>query len=237
MIKVVNATKKFDNEIVFKNINFEIKDREKLLIIGPSGAGKTTLLRCFNKLDTLTSGRILIDKINVNDIKNHVLRRKVGLVFQNYNLFDHLNVKDNIMLSPSILKKQNKKELSNEVDELLERFNLSDKKKEYPKTLSGGEKQRVAIARMIINNHDILMFDEPTSSLDPEFIKMFIGILNELSKTKTIIVVSHEMSFIDSFADKVLFLAEGKVIEFGTPKQIKKSKCEIVKSFLEIDTK
>src|SRR5574344_248933 len=150
MIKVVNATKKFDNEIVFKNINFEIKDREKLLIIGPSGAGKTTLLRCFNKLDTLTSGRILIDKININDIKNHVLRRKVGLVFQHYNLFDHLNVKDNIMLSPSILKKQNKKELSNEVDELLERFNLSDKKKEYPKTLSGGEKQRVAIARMII---------------------------------------------------------------------------------------
>ncbi len=233
MLKVNNISKKFGNQVVFKNISFEVKEKERLLIIGPSGGGKTTLLRCLNKFETPTSGNIYLNNKNYKDLDDIYIRTKVGMVFQNYNLFPHLTAKENVTLAPRLLKKGTKDDISEKANNLLEIVHILDKANEYPKTLSGGEKQRVAIARTLAINPDILLFDEPTSALDPEVVKDFIELLKELSKKKTIIVVSHEMSLIESFATKVLFLGDGKVVEYGTPSKILNSENEMVKSFLK----
>ena len=233
MLRVNNITKKFGDNYVFKKISFEVKEKERLLIIGPSGGGKTTLLRCLNKLETPDSGNIYLDKDNYKDLDDRVVRTKVGMVFQNYNLFPHLTAKENITLAPKILKLGTKSDIDEKANDLLEIVHISDRANEYPKTLSGGEKQRVAIARTLATNPDILLFDEPTSALDPDVIKDFIELLKELSKTKTIIVVSHEMSLINNYATKVLFLGEGTILEYGTPEKIMKSNNEKVKSFVE----
>lgn len=232
MIKIDKISKKFDKKKIFNKISFNINDNEKLLIIGPSGCGKTTLIRCINGLEKIDSGNIYLNDVNVKNIDKVYLKNKIGMVFQNYNLFPHLTVGENIALAPTILKLGTKKEINNTVRELLEKVNILDKINEYPKKLSGGEKQRIAIARALATKPEIILLDEPTSALDPGTINDLLELLNELSKTTTIVVVSHDMDLIKNYADKVLFLKDGEIVKYGAPKEILSSDDEIVREFL-----
>jgi polar amino acid transport system ATP-binding protein len=231
VIQVDNISKKFGKNVIFKKISFEIKENEKLLIIGPSGCGKTTLIRCLNGLEKTNEGNILLNGVNIKDIDDSSLKSKIGMVFQNFNLFPHLSVKENVSLAPSLLKIGTKEEINKRVKSLLNKVHILNKSNEYPKTLSGGERQRVAIARALATNPEVILFDEPTSSLDPEVAKDFLDLVNELAATTTIVIVSHEMSLITSYADKVLFLSDGDILEYGSPEDILNSKNEKVKTF------
>ena len=191
MISVKKISKKYNNKYVFKNISFDINDREKLLIIGPSGCGKTTLIRCLNGLNKVNSGNIFLNGVKINNIDDVTLKSKVGMVFQNYNLFPHLTVKENVTLAPKVLKMGSEDEINDLAKRLLSEVNIIDKIDSYPSKLSGGEKQRVAIARALATKPEVILFDEPTSALDPSTISDFISLLNELSKTTTIVIVSH----------------------------------------------
>lgn len=232
MISIKKISKKYNNKYVFRNISFDINDNEKLLIIGPSGCGKTTLIRCLNGLNKVNSGNIFLNGVKISNIDDVVLKSKVGMVFQNYNLFPHLSVRENVSLAPKLLKMGNEKEIDDLVKRLLSEVNIINKIDSYPSKLSGGEKQRVAIARTLATKPEVILLDEPTSALDPATINDFISLLNELSKTTTIVVVSHEMDLIKSFADKVLFLKDGSILEYGTPDDILNSKNPIVREFL-----
>lgn len=232
MISVKKISKKYNNKYVFKNISFDINDREKLLIIGPSGCGKTTLIRCLNGLNKVNGGNIFLNGVKINNIDDVTLKSKVGMVFQNYNLFPHLTVKENVTLAPKVLKMGSEDEINDLAKRLLSEVNIIDKIDSYPSKLSGGEKQRVAIARALATKPEVILFDEPTSALDPNTISDFISLLNELSKTTTIVIVSHEMDLIKTFADKVLFLKNGNILEYGTPDEIFNSKNEEVRRFL-----
>ena len=232
MINIKKISKKYNNKYVFRNISFDINDNEKLLIIGPSGCGKTTLIRCLNGLNKVNSGNIFLNGVKISNIDDVTLKSKVGMVFQNYNLFPHLTVRENVSLAPRLLKMGSDREIDDLVKRLLSEVNIINKIDSYPSKLSGGEKQRVAIARTLATKPEVILFDEPTSALDPATINDFISLLNELSKTTTIVVVSHEMDLIKSFADKVLFLKDGSILEYGTPDEIINSKNPIVREFL-----
>ena len=232
MISIKKISKKYNNKYVFRNISFDINDNEKLLIIGPSGCGKTTLIRCLNGLNKIDSGNIFLNGVKISNIDDVVLKSKVGMVFQNYNLFPHLSVRENVSLAPKLLKMGNDREIDDLVKRLLSEVNIINKIDSYPSKLSGGEKQRVAIARTLATKPEVILLDEPTSALDPATINDFISLLNELSKTTTIVVLSHEMDLIKSFADKVLFLKDGSILEYGTPDDILNSKNPIVREFL-----
>lgn len=232
MIKVDNISKKFDNKYIWKHLSFDIPDNEKLLIIGPSGCGKTTLIRCLNGFEKIDSGKILLNGVNIKDIDEVTLKSKVGMVFQNFNLFPHLTVGENIALAPKILKLGSKEEINKRVRELLNQVHILDKIDSYPKRLSGGEKQRVAIARALATKPEIILFDEPTSALDPGSINDLLELLDELSKTTTIVVVSHEMDLIENYADKILFLKDKGILEYGTRKEILNSKNIEIREFL-----
>ena len=232
MISIKKISKKYNNKYVFRNISFDINDNEKLLIIGPSGCGKTTLIRCLNGLNKIDSGNIFLNDVKISNIDDVALKSKVGMVFQNYNLFPHLSVRENVSLAPKLLKMGNDREIDDLVKRLLSEVNIINKIDSYPSKLSGGEKQRVAIARTLATKPEVILLDEPTSALDPATINDFISLLNELSKTTTIVVVSHEMDLIKSFADKVLFLKDGSILEYGTPDDILNSKNPIVREFL-----
>ena len=232
MIKVDNISKKFDNKYIWKHLSFDIPDNEKLLIIGPSGCGKTTLIRCLNGFEKIDSGKILLNGVNIKDIDEVTLKSKVGMVFQNFNLFPHLTVGENIALAPKILKLGNKVEIKKRESELLNQVHILDKIDSYPKRLSGGEKQRVAIARALATKPEIILFDEPTSALDPGSINDLLELLDELSKTTTIVVVSHEMDLIENYADKILFLKDKGILEYGTRKEILNSKNIEIREFL-----
>lgn len=232
MIKVDNISKKFENKYIWKHLSFDIPDNEKLLIIGPSGCGKTTLIRCLNGFEKIDSGKILLNGVNIKDIDEVTLKSKVGMVFQNFNLFPHLTVGENIALAPKILKLGNKVEIKKRVSELLNQVHILDKIDSYPKRLSGGEKQRVAIARALATKPEIILFDEPTSALDPGSINDLLELLDELSKTTTIVVVSHEMDLIENYADKILFLKDKGILEYGTRKEILNSKNIEIREFL-----
>ena len=232
MISIKKISKKYNNKYVFRNISFDINDNEKLLIIGPSGCGKTTLIRCLNGLNKVNSGNIFLNGVKITNIDDVTLKSKVGMVFQNYNLFPHLTVRENVSLAPRLLKMGSDREIDDLVKRLLSEVNIINKIDSYPSKLSGGEKQRVAIARTLATKPEVILFDEPTSALDPATINDFISLLNELSKTTTIVVVSHEMDLIKSFADKVLFLKDGSILEYGTPDDILNSKNPIVREFL-----
>ena len=232
MISIKKISKKYNNKYVFRNTSFDINDNEKLLIIGPSGCGKTTLIRCLNGLNKIDSGNIFLNGVKISNIDDVALKSKVGMVFQNYNLFPHLSVRENVSLAPKLLKMGNDREIDDLVKRLLSEVNIINKIDSYPSKLSGGEKQRVAIARTLATKPEVILLDEPTSALDPATINDFISLLNELSKTTTIVVVSHEMDLIKSFADKVLFLKDGSILEYGTPDDILNSKNPIVREFL-----
>jgi polar amino acid transport system ATP-binding protein len=223
VIKVVDLHKKFKNLHVLKGINLEVKKGEVLALIGPSGGGKSTLLRCINRLEEPTSGKIYIDGVLITDPKVDInkIRQKVGMVFQLFNLFPHLSVIDNITLAPIKVKKIKPEEAKEKAFELLKRVGLLDKAYNFPSQLSGGQQQRVAIARALAMEPDIMLFDEPTSSIDPEMTKEVLDVIRQLAlEGMTMIIATHEMGFAREVSDWVIFLDQGQIVEQGPPSQI-----------------
>lgn len=235
MIQCKNISKKFTNHLVLRHIDLEIKKGERVVLIGPSGSGKSTLLRCLNGLEMVSSGQVFFEDQLITKSSNlNALRMKMGMVFQQFNLFPHLSVCDNITLGLLHLKKMKPKAAKKKAYELLEQIGLKDKASQYPNQLSGGQKQRVAIARALAMDPDVMLFDEPTSALDPEMIGEVLDLMMELAKDgMTMVVVTHEMSFAKEFATRVLFLADGQILEEGTPEEIfEHPKQERLKNFL-----
>ncbi|MBS5945273.1 MAG: amino acid ABC transporter ATP-binding protein [Peptoniphilus harei] len=223
MIKVENLTKAFGELEVLKGINQEIKDGEVVVVIGPSGSGKSTFLRCLNLLEAPTSGKIFVDdeEITSKDIDINKVREEMGMVFQSFNLFNNLNIIDNITLAPTLVKKMEKEEAEKKAMELLERVGLPDKRDSYPKSLSGGQKQRIAIARALAMNPKVMLFDEPTSALDPEMVGEVLDIMKDLAKEgMTMVVVTHEMGFAREVGDRILFMDGGYIVEEGSPEEV-----------------
>ena len=222
IIEVKNLKKKFGKNVVLDNINLEIKKGEVVSLIGPSGSGKSTILRSIIDLETITSGDILIEGNNLKDkkIKKEMLL-KTGMVFQTFNLFPHMSVRNNIVKTLELVKKMDKKEANKIAEETLEVVGLIDKIDNFPSELSGGQKQRVAIARALSLRPDILLFDEPTSALDPELVKEVLDIIRKLKNDKiTMLIVSHEMNFVKEISDKVVVLEKGEILEKGDSKKI-----------------
>ena len=227
MISVKNLYKEFKNENetlrILSGINVEFKKGEKVAIIGPSGSGKSTFLRCLNGLETPTSGEINFEGINITDPKCNMdeVRKNIGMVFQHFNLFPHLTILQNITLAPISLKLYTKRDAEQCALALLEKVGLRDKADSYPSRLSGGQKQRVAIIRALIMNPKVILFDEPTSALDPEMIKEVRSVMVDIANQgMTMIVVTHEMSFVKEAATRVLFMDHGKIIADETPDQL-----------------
>ena len=236
MIHVKNLHKYFDKLEVLKGIDQHIEKGEVVAIIGPSGSGKSTFLRCLNMLETPTKGSVIVEGTDLTDKKCNIdkMRQKMGMVFQQFNLFPHLTVMQNMTLAPLKLKKMNKAEAEKKALDLLKRVGLSEKANEYPNKLSGGQKQRVAIARALCLEPDIMLFDEPTSALDPEMVGEVLDVMKNLAKQgMTMVVVTHEMGFAREVASRVLFMDEGIVMEEGKPGDIfENPKNERTKSFL-----
>ena len=221
MLEIKNIKKSFNKLQVLKGISFNVLDGEVVSIIGPSGCGKSTLLRCINLLEKPSSGNIILDGVDITNKKNLTqVRQKMGMVFQQFNLFPHLTVLENITLAPICEKLIDKDTAIKEAEKLLKSINLYDKKDNYPSELSGGQKQRVAIVRTLIMNPEIILFDEPTSALDPEMVNDVLDLIKKLVEKKiTIIIVSHEMSFIKECANKIIFLDGGKIEFMGTKEE------------------
>lgn len=220
MIEVKNLIKSFDGNVVLNGISETIEKGEKVVIIGPSGSGKSTFLRCLNLLETPDSGEIWFEGEQINTKKCDInrVRRKMGMVFQHFNLFPHLTVLQNITLAPTMLKLQSKAEAEQNAKRLLERIGLLDKADTYPNMLSGGQKQRIAIVRSLAMNPDMMLFDEPTSALDPEMVGEVLELMKELADDgMTMVVVTHEMGFAREVATRVLFMDGGQILEQGTP--------------------
>lgn len=214
MIEVKSLYKSFGKNVVLNNISKEIKKGEKVVIVGPSGSGKSTFLRCMNLLEQPTSGEIWFEGNLITDKKTNinVLRRKMGMVFQQFNLFNHLTVLQNIMLAPTMLKIQTTEQAKDNAMKLLERIGLSEKANSYPSSLSGGQKQRIAIVRALAMNPDVMLFDEPTSALDPEMVGEVLELMKELANDgMTMVVVTHEMGFAREVGTRIMFMDEGKV--------------------------
>lgn len=223
MINIKHLNKTFGNNEVLKDINLEIKQGEVVAIIGPSGSGKSTLLRCMNLLEMPTKGEVIFENNDLTQkgVRLAELRQKMGMVFQSFNLFPHKKVIDNIILAPTLLKKGEQAKLKNEALSLLEKVGLKEKADVYPNQLSGGQKQRVAIARALAMHPDVILFDEPTSALDPEVVGEVLTVMKDLAKEgMTMVVVTHEMGFAKDVSDKVIFMADGVVVETGTPQEI-----------------
>ena len=251
MIDVINLKKSFGDVEVLKGINMTINKGDIVAIIGPSGSGKSTFLRCLNCMEDPTSGQIIFNGVDIADMKVdiNIHRRKMGMVFQHFNLFNNKTVLENIMLAPvytrcqelkkakrhnrlaafgkkeqipvTTTKEQIKKEAREQAMNLLKRIGLEDKANVYPSTLSGGQKQRIAIVRALAMNPDVILFDEPTSALDPEMVGEVLAVMQDLAKSgMTMVIVTHEMGFAREVADRVIFMADGVVVEDGTPEQI-----------------
>ena len=236
-VDVTNLKKNYGSNQVLKGIDFKVANNEVVVLIGPSGSGKSTLLRCLNKLEEPTSGSIVIDGHDISDPKTNIdkTRENIGMVFQHFNLFNNLSVGENIMLAPVELGKANKDEAMTTAKKLLETVGLADKFDAMPASLSGGQKQRVAIARALAMNPDIMLFDEPTSALDPEMVGDVLEVMKDLAKEgMTMVVVTHEMGFAKEVSDRVVFMADGYVVEEGRPEAIfEDPQNERTKAFLE----
>ena len=223
MIDVKNLHKSFGNHEVLKGVNEHIEKGEKVVVIGPSGSGKSTFLRCLNLLEEPTGGEIIFEGQNITakDTDINLVRRRMGMVFQQFNLFPHLTVRENIKLAPVKLKVMTDEEADKRALELLARVGLPDKADSYPAQLSGGQQQRIAIARALAMNPDVMLFDEPTSALDPEMVGEVLEIMKELADDgMTMVVVTHEMGFAREVATRVLFMDGGNIMERGTPEEI-----------------
>ena len=222
-VRVIDLEKHFGDLVVLNGINVTIKEGEVVCVIGPSGSGKSTFLRCINRLEEATGGKIYVDELEITHKKVDLnkAREEIGMVFQQFNLFANYTVLQNIMLAPVELGRMNKAAAKAKAMELLERVGLADKANNYPSQLSGGQQQRVAIARALAMNPDLMLFDEPTSALDPEMVGEVLQVMKELAAAgMTMIVVTHEMGFARDVADRVLFMADGNIVEEGTPKEI-----------------
>lgn len=223
LLYVEGLTKTYGENVVLDNISTEIKRGEVVAIIGPSGCGKSTFLRSLNQLEKITSGSIYFDGVDMtgSSVNINNVRRRIGMVFQQFNLFPHMTIKENIMFAPVKLKEMTKQEASKRADELLERVGLLDKADQYPDMLSGGQKQRIAIARTLAMNPELILFDEPTSALDPEMVGEVLTLMKELANDgMTMIVVTHEMGFAREVANRVMFIDEKKIKEEGRPEDI-----------------
>lgn len=234
MIDVHGLRKSFGHNEVLKGITTKISKGEVIAVIGPSGSGKSTFLRCLNLLETHNAGSIKIDGKEIGELESN-LRKKIGMVFQHFNLFPHLTVLENITFAPQQVLKTSKKEAEKNALELLQAVGLSDKADAYPSRLSGGQKQRVAIARALAMNPDIMLFDEPTSALDPEMVKEVLQVMKNLVKTgMTMVIVTHEMGFAKEVADRVLFMDDGRLVEDEQPAIFfENPKTERAQAFLE----
>ena len=222
MLEVKNLKKKFGNNIVLNGIDLKIEKGDRLAIIGPSGCGKSTLLRCLNMIERPTSGKVIFEGIDLTKkgVDMSKMRKKIGMVFQQFNLFPHLTVLENITLAPIKLKIMTKEEANKKAKELLDLIELEDKSDNYPEELSGGQKQRVAIVRSLIMNPDIILFDEPTSALDPEMTLEVLELIKNIADNgMTMVIVSHEMNFVRKCANKVIFIDDGKISFYGTAKE------------------
>ena len=223
MIHVNNHHKSFGKNDVLKGINEHIKKGEVVVVIGPSGSGKSTFLRCLNLLEEPTSGEIVFEGNSITDKKVDInkIREKMGMVFQQFNLFPHKTVLENLTIAPIKVKGISKAEAEKKAFELLERVGLTDKAKAYPSSLSGGQKQRIAIARALAMEPDVMLFDEPTSALDPEMVGEVLSVMKDLAKDgMTMVVVTHEMGFAREVGDRILFMDAGNIVEQGTPEEI-----------------
>lgn len=237
LIEVKNLKISFGSLDVLKDVSINIKEGEKIVVIGPSGSGKSTFLRCLNRLENPTGGHIIFDNFDLTDSKINldICRQKMGMVFQHFNLFPHLTVLENITLAPVTLKLKTKEEAILEARELLKRIGLSDKENVYPSTLSGGQKQRIAIVRSLAMHPEVMLFDEPTSALDPEMVGEVLEVMKDLAKYgMTMVVVTHEMGFAREVADRVIFMSDGYIEEEGTPQEIfQNPQSERLKQFLK----
>ena len=222
MIELKDVRKSFGKNEVLKGINLQIDKGEVVVIIGPSGSGKSTVLRTMNYLEEPTSGHVIVDGMYLSDKnKLNAVRTEVGMVFQNFNLFPHMTVLDNLILAPVNVRKTDKKEAQDIAMKLLERVGLADKAQMYPDSLSGGQKQRVAIARALAMKPKVMLFDEPTSALDPEMVREVLDVMKSLAdEGMTMVIVTHEMGFAKEVADRVLFVDGGQILEDGTPAQV-----------------
>lgn len=222
-IEVSHLIKNYGSNEVLKDLDLTVGNNEVVVLIGPSGSGKSTFLRCLNRLEEPTGGEIIVDGFDVNDVKNDLnkIREKIGMVFQHFNLFENLTVAQNITLAPVELGKMTTAEAEKVAKELLDTVGLADKYDAKPQSLSGGQKQRVAIARALAMKPDILLFDEPTSALDPEMVGDVLEVMKRLAKEgMTMVVVTHEMGFAKEVADRVIFMADGHIVEQGAPQAI-----------------
>ena len=223
MIEVRNLEKSFGDLHVLRGINETVSEGEVVCVIGPSGSGKSTFLRCLNLLEEPTGGDVILDgeKINADGVDIDQIRERLGMVFQNFNLFPHMSVLDNITLAPVKVKGQAKPEAEKEARRILGVVGLSDKAEAFPSSLSGGQKQRVAIARALAMKPEIMLFDEPTSALDPEMVGEVLAVMKDLAENgMTMVIVTHEMGFAREVADRVLFIDQGVIMEQGTPEEL-----------------
>lgn len=223
MIRVNNLHKSFEKNEVLKGINEHIEKGEVVVVIGPSGSGKSTFLRCLNLLEVPTSGEIIFEGKNITDKKVDInkIREKMGMVFQQFNLFPHKTVLDNLTIAPIKVKGVSKADAEKKAKELIDRVGLLNKADAYPSSLSGGQKQRIAIARALAMDPDVMLFDEPTSALDPEMVGEVLNVMKELAKEgMTMVVVTHEMGFAREVGDRILFMDKGNIMEEGTPEEI-----------------
>ena len=236
ILEIKDLHKNYEKQEVLKGISTNVNRGDVIAVIGPSGCGKSTFLRSLNLLEVPTKGQILFEGTDLTDKKTNinVVRQKIGMVFQQFNLFPNMTIKDNIMLAPEKLGILSKEEASQKADELLERIGLGDKAQAYPMQLSGGQKQRIAIVRSLAMNPDVILFDEPTSALDPEMVGEVLSVMKELARSgMTMVVVTHEMGFAREVANRVMFINEGVIAEEGTPDEIfSNPKSERLKEFL-----
>lgn len=222
-LRTEQLRKSFGDLEVLKGLDLEVAEGEVVVIIGPSGSGKSTFLRCMNLLEEVNDGRVIVDENDLTDPKENInkVRENIGMVFQQFNLFPHLSVMENITLAPKQLRGISDKEARDLGMRLLESVGMEDKADAYPASLSGGQKQRVAIARALAMDPDIMLFDEPTSALDPEMVGEVLGVMQNLANEgMTMVVVTHEMGFAREMADRIIFMDEGHIVERGTPEQI-----------------
>ena len=236
LLTIDNVVKRFDDATILDGISFSVKKSEVIVIVGPSGCGKSTLLRCINALEPIQEGSITLDGdvIERNSKTLPLLRQRIGMVFQSYDLFPHLTVLDNILLAPCKVQKRDKEEVKQEAMSLLERVGLKEKAKSYPRELSGGQKQRVAIVRALCMHPEILLFDEVTAALDPEMVREVLDVMLDLAKQgRTMLIVTQEMQFARAIADRIIFLDNGKIVEEATPDEFfDNPKTERAKQFL-----
>ncbi|GAA0815771.1 amino acid ABC transporter ATP-binding protein [Clostridium tertium] len=236
LLKVKNIKKSYGEIEALKGIDLEVKKGEVVVILGPSGCGKSTFLRCLNGLEDVTEGEIVLNNYGIlgKEVEFEKVRGTIGMVFQSYELFPHMNVINNILLGPTKAQNRNKEEAEKQADELLKRVGLFNRKYAYPRELSGGQKQRIAIVRALCMNPEIMLFDEVTAALDPEMVREVLMVLLELAQNgMTMVVVTHELEFAKHVADKIVFMEEGKIVEVSSPKEFfENPKTERAKSFL-----